>query len=248
MPTVRDIADHLAGPLDRARYHAEGDPAGVWLSSDRAVRRLALRLEAGRPPYGWVGAADAVLLHRPFGLWPDRWPAGVGVLAAHRALDERASVGLNPALAASLGLEADAAPLERDGRPVGLVGRVSGPLGLDAAQSRVEAELGGLDATLGDGPETVAAVALVGAMTAELVEAAAERGAGLYVTGQIRGPAREAVHRLGVRAVAVGQGRAEAWGLRHLGRLVGERWPEVEVVEAGLPGRGGPRGAGSRPG
>ncbi|PAP75839.1 Nif3-like dinuclear metal center hexameric protein [Rubrivirga marina] len=237
MPTVHDLADHLAGPLDRARYHAEGDPAGVWLASDREVRRLGLRLEPGRPPYDWAAAFDAVLLHRPFGLWPARWPDGVGVLAAHRALDDRFSTGLNPDLATALGLVADDEPLRRDGNAIGFVGRLTEAGRLDPLVDRVAAEFGGTDEALGDGPGSTDAIALVGAMTAELVEAAAERGAGLYVTGQIRGPAREAVHRCGVRALAVGQERAEAWGLRHLGRLIEARWPDVEVVEAGSSGR-----------
>lgn len=236
MPTVQDLADHLAPHLDRARYHAGGDPAGVWLASDRDVRRLGLRLEPGRAPHDWAAAFDAVLLHRPFGLWPSRWPEGVGVLAAHRALDDRHTVGLNPALAEALGLDPDDEPLRRDGTPIGLVGRLRQPLAAAVAEALVADELGGIEEALGDGPATVGAIALVGAMTPELVEVTAERGAGLYVTGQIRGPARAAVHASGVRALAVGQGRAEAWGLRHLGRLLRDRWPALHVIDAGLPG------------
>ena len=236
MPTVHDLADLLAGPLDRARYHAEGDPAGVWLASDREVRRLGLRLEPGRPPYDWAAAFDAVLLHRPFGLWPARWPDGVGVVAAHRALDDRFAIGLNPDVATSLGLAPDPEPLRRDGTAIGLVGRLPEAACLGDLADRVAAEFGGIDEALGEGPEATAAVALVGAMTDALVADAAARGAGLYVTGQIRGPAREAVHRCGIRAVAVGQGRAEAWGLRCLGRLIRERWPEIDVDAAALPG------------
>ena len=230
MPTVWDLADALADALDRPRYHAEGDPAGVWLASDREVRRLGLRLEAGRPPYPWADGLDAVLLHRPFGLWPARLPAGVGVLAAHRALDDRFSVGTDPALADALGLALDPDPLRRDGAPVGHVGRRRQSLA--EAVGRVEAVLGGVEEAVGDGPETVEAVALAAAMTEALVEDAAARGAGLYVTGQIRKPARAAVERCGIRAVAVGQDRAEAWGLRQIGALVRAAFAGVEVVEA----------------
>ena len=237
MPTVHDLADHLAGPLDRARYHAEGDPAGVWLASDREVRRLGLRLDPGRPPYDWAAAFDAVLIHRPFGLWPARWPDGVGVLAAHRTLDDRFAIGPNDEVPAALGLDVDAEPLRRDGTPIGVVGRLPEAARLGDVEDRVEAEFGGSKARLGNGPKTVEAVAFVGAMTAELVEDVAARGALLYVTGQLRGPAYEAVHRCGVRALAVGQGRAEAWALCRLGRVLQARWPDVEVVDAGWPGR-----------
>ena len=239
-PTVHDLADLLAPTLDRERYHREGDPAGVWIASDRPVRRLGLRLDAGHAPFDWAQGLDAVLIHRPFGLWPARLPGGLGVVAVHRALDDHASVGHTPPLAAALSLTPDDEPLMRGGKTVGLVGRLD-PVPLADAVGRVERELGGVEDGLGDGPETVEAVALVGAMTDELVRAAAGRGAGLYVTGQLRQPARAAVMETGLRVLAVGQDRAEAWGLRWLASLVQERWPEVEVVESGLPAGGAGR-------
>ena len=229
-PTVRDLADLLAPHLDRARYHAEGDPAGVWIGSDRPVCRLGLRIEPGRAPYAWADGLDAVLVHRPFGLWPARLPEGVGVLAVHRALDDRMAVGLNPALADALGLIADSEPLCRDGTPVALVGRWPA-VPMAEAEARIADELGGVDEAVGDGPESVGAVALAGAMTDALVREAAARGVGLYVTGQVRRPGVAAAEGCGVRVVAVGQGRTEAWGLRRLGRLVAGAFPGVEIVD-----------------
>ena len=233
-PTVRQIADALAPDLDRARYHREGDPAGVWLDSPRPVRRLGLALEAGRAPYPWAETVDAVLLHRPFGLWPARLPDGLGVLAVHRVLDDRFALGPNGRAAEALGAAADAEPLFRDGRDVGRVGRWA-PVPLAEAERRVRSEWGGTEAAVGEGPREVGAVAFVGAMTAGLVEAAAERGVGLYVTGQLRKPGVAAVERHGVRVLAVGQDRSEAWGLRQIGALVRAAFPAVETVEVGLP-------------
>ena len=233
-PTVVQIAASLADDLDADRYWREGDPVGVWLDSPRPVGRLGLRLEAGRAPYDWADAVDAVLLHRPFGLWPARVPDGLGALAYHRALDERLSVGSNPALASALGLEPEDEPLKRGGKTVGLVGALPAPLPAEDVLDRVADVLGGIDRTVGPDPggvESVARVALVGAMTEELVADAAERGVGVYVTGQVRKPGVEAAEAHGVVVAAVGQERAERWGLLYLGRLVAERWPGVEVVD-----------------
>ena len=230
-PTVAQVAAHLAGPLDAGRYAREGDPAGVWIGSDRPVRRLGLRLEAGRPPYAWADGLDAVLLHRPFGLWPARFPSGVGVLAYHRALDDRLSVGPNPALAHALGLEPEGGPLRRGGEAVGLVGALPSALPFRGVRGRLVDVLGGVAAEVGPAPREVGRVALVGAMTEALVAEAAERGARLYVTGQIRQPGVVAAGAHGVRVIAVGQGRGERWGLRRLGAIVGERWPGVEIVD-----------------
>ncbi len=234
MPTVHDIAAVLAPALDAERYAAEGDPTGVWLASDRPVRRLGLALEAGRPPYAWAEDVDAVLVHRPFGLWPARLPDGVGVLAAHRALDDRLTTGLNPALADALGLIPDDEPLRRDGAPIGLVCRTDAPL--ETVAARIEAAFGGIEDRAGEIPQT-GAVALANAMTAELVEEAAARGVGLYLTGQIRKPGLAAVAAAGIGVRAVGQDRAEAWGLRYLRALVRQRWPAIEIVEVDLPPR-----------
>ncbi len=89
---------------------------------------------------------------------------------------------------------------------------------------------GGFEAT--EGPETETdRVAVVGAMTEALVLEAAARGAGLYVTGQMRRPAEAAVVRTGMRVVAVGQARSERWGLRHLGSFLAAAFPGLTVVD-----------------
>ena len=235
MPTVHDLSDHLAPILDRQRYHADGDPAGVWIGSDREIQRLGLYLEPGPALYDEASGVDALLIHRPFGLWPARLGAGVGVLAVHRALDDRLSIGDNPALADALGLDVDDEPLRRDGDRIGLVCRPRQRLLAEAFIERIGREFGGIEDAWGDPPEAeIEAVALVGAMTEPLVRSAAERGADIYVTGQLRKPARDAVQRTGLYAIAVGQDRAEAWGLRFLGTLLRQRWPEIEIVEVRL--------------
>jgi putative NIF3 family GTP cyclohydrolase 1 type 2 len=234
-PTVAGLAAALGPHLDAGRYERDGDPAGVWIASDRPVRRLGLRLDAGRAPYVWLpDGVDALLDHRPFGLWPARLPAGVGVLAVHHALDDRFSTGVNPTLAGVLGLSLDPEPLVRDGVPIGMVGQTDADY--PALAARLDAQFGGHEATAGEPPDgPVGRVAVVGAMTEALVLDAAARGATVYVTGQMRGPAVEAVRRTGVRVVAVGQGRSERWGLRHLGALLASTFPGLAVVDLDGP-------------
>ena len=234
-PAVAEIAAHLASPTDAARYAAAADPAGVWLESDRPVRRLGLALEAGKPPYTWADGLDAVLVHRPFGLWPAKLPPGVGVLAYHAALDDRFSTGLNPDLSIALGLTPDSEPLRRDEKPIGLVGRMPEPVPVQDLFKRIRQAFGGIHGVWGAPMGETQAVAHANAMTEALVRDAAARGAGVYLTGQLRKPARQAVFDTGMFAVEVGQDRTEWWGLRRLGALVRERWPELEIVEVGAP-------------
>ena len=250
LPTVADLALALAPLLDAERYEGEGDPAGVWIASDAPVRRLGLRLDAGlspvrvypagqaagRAPYPWLpagpDAVDALLVHRPFGLWPARLPAGLGVVAVHRALDDRFSTGHNAALAAELGLALDAAPLLRGGAVVGMVGHA----GAAAFAARLDAVFGGTDAALGEPPGALPGdlplrVAVASAMTEALVRDAAARVAAVYVTGELRRPAHAAARETGMHVVAVGQGRAERWGLRHLGARLAEAFPGLAVAD-----------------
>lgn len=71
----------------------------------------------------------------------------------------------------------------------------------------------------------MARVVAANAMTDALVREAAGRGADVYLTGQLRAPARAAVAQTGIGVVATGHHRAEEWGLRELARLLRERWP-----------------------
>lgn len=231
-PTVRALARRLdalladaLGDDDRTLLRPD-DPCGVWVASDRPVARLGLRLDAGAPPYRWARGLDAVLVHRPFGLWPARLPAGLGVVACHAALDAWLWTAARPALALALGVVPEAEPLTRDGRRVGVVG--DAPLDLLA---RLTALTGPPEAVVGDASQAVGRVAVLGAMTDALVREAAARGATHVVTGQIRRPGVAAAEATGVAVVATGQDAAEAWALRVLAAAVVARWPAVEVVD-----------------
>ena len=234
VPTVADLAAVLDAALGAERYARDGDPAGVWIDAQRPVRRLGLRVEAGRAPYPWADSLDALLLHRPFGLWPARLPAGLGVLAYHGALDD--AVWTGPHLPRALHLVPDSEPLLRDGAPIGTVGTLPEPLAWPDLLDRLAAETGAPDeAHAPAAGEEVQRVAVVGAMTEPLVEAARQRGADVYVTGQVRRPARAAVERTGTGVVAVGQAASERWGLRWLAGLLRERWPGLDVVDLDAP-------------
>jgi putative NIF3 family GTP cyclohydrolase 1 type 2 len=78
----------------------------------------------------------------------------------------------------------------------------------------------------------VSRVAVVGALWPELVEQAARRGADLYVSGTWRPRAAAAIEVTGITVVLVGHRPPEAWGIRTLARLIGERWPRLAVEVA----------------
>jgi putative NIF3 family GTP cyclohydrolase 1 type 2 len=228
MPALTDLAAGIERITGADRVAEQ--PPSVFAGSTREVFRLGLALEPSAAVMERVrgDALDALFLHRPWGVEAAGLPADVGVLASHLPFDERLTIGFNPELAEALGLSEIEVLGTREGRPLGMIGDVPG--GLEVLVERIASELGEPEQVeLGSGSR-VGRVAVVGAMTDALVHEAAARGAGVYVTGQMRPPARTAVHDTGIAVVAVGHRRAEVWGLHLIARHLRGEWPGLTTV------------------
>jgi len=127
-----------------------------------------------------------------------------------------------------MGLGTLAALGEKEGRPLGMIGPVS-PVPQEVFVQRLTHLFGGLEDVTPGQAETVSCVAVMGAMTDALVREAAARGAQIYVTGQQRAPARDAVQETGLGVVAVGHRRGEEYGLRLLAELLRAQFPLLDV-------------------
>ena len=215
MPILTD----LAGSVERITGH----PPDVIVLSAAEVRRLGLALD---PPVQ-LESLDALFLHRHWGMQD----VGIGVLASHLPFDERLTIGFNPDLAEALGIEAPEVLGTKEGRPLGMIGGFAGGDLLE----RVVAAFGEPEAVEQGSGAQIRRVAAVGAMTDELVREAAARGAGAYVTGQMRAPARRAVTETGIAVIAIGHRRSEVWGLHLLARLLRAEWPGLETVVLDTP-------------
>ena len=135
----------------------------------------------------------------------------------------------------------------KQGRPLGMIGDVS-PQETDPFMAKVSDLFGGLESIMPAVETEVRWIAVVGAMTEALVREASARGAQVYITGQIRQPARQAVIETGLCVIEVGHQRSEEWGLRALAQLLSKRWPELEVRILGTYPQPLPKGEGSKPG
>lgn len=236
-PTLDALAAFLQDALGAAAYPPEEqggvfrapEPAGD--AAERPLARLGIALEyrPGLPAWARRERLDALFLHRPWRLPEGALPPTVGVLHAHLPFDDRLTTGDNAPLAAALGFRSREVLGVKDGRRIGMLGDVAPASAADWVE-RVRGEFGGVEAELVAEPDRlVSRVAVVGAMNDALVREGARRGAGLYVTGQLRQPARAAVDETGIAVAAVGHERAERWGLRALARIVGARWPGLLV-------------------
>ena len=232
--TPHQLADFLENLFQTHRY-PPGEQGGIFHSSETPVRKLGLALEPAEGLTAWVFREnpDALWLHRPWQLALTALPPGVGVLAHHLPFDETLTLGHNDPLAMALKLE----NLEELGhkqapdfppRAVGMMGEAPAQP-LAAWLEKLTAEFGGYEMILEGKKEKIHRVAVVGAMTDAVVREAAERGATLYLTGQLRHPARRAVEETGMNVVALGHRRSEEWGLRTLADVLRVAFPDVEI-------------------
>ena len=173
-----------------------------------------------------------MLLHRAAHLEAGALGANVGVLGYHLPLDEKLMLGWNLRLSDVLGLTAPEVLGWKQGRPLGMIGNV--PSRSVAEFYRlVFAVFGGREESRTCERNEVTRIAVVGAMTEALVHEASERGADVYITGQLRQPGRVAMLDTGIGVIAVGHKRSEAWGLRALAHVLRETLGGVGSRPAG---------------
>jgi putative NIF3 family GTP cyclohydrolase 1 type 2 len=100
----------------------------------------------------------------------------------------------------------------------------------DAWLKQISHQFRGYDRAEAGRQSMINRVAVVGAMTDKLILEAADRGAQLYVTGQYRKPAQDAINQTGMAVVAVGHRRSEEWGMQALAELLRNQWPTLDLT------------------
>lgn len=213
------------------------EQGGIYHQSERTVHRLGLALAYSPDLPWWVSQQrfDALWLHRPWQLPGDALPPDVGVIYHHLPFDETLTMGFNQPLADTLGMlmpetlgykqtDADAPQ-----RAIGMIGDVTAQR-FAAWQRWTTQTFGGYDQAQPGQRDEMSRVAVVGSMNDALIREAAERGAKLYLTGQYRKAAQEAVDATGMAVIAVGHRRSEEWGLMTLTHVLQRQFPALTVL------------------
>ena len=208
--------------LDALALDLDGE---VVLPARGPVGRLGLALEADADVVAWARAqrVEALWVHRTHDL-PRGLLDGIGVVGSHDAFD----AAIPGWLAQAVGLR-HPAPLLDDARA--LVGECPEDL-----RERVRTLLGGEeDFVPGEDEEPLFVGIVAGAMTDSLVRAADEAGAGLYVTGQWRLPAADAVAETAMAVQVCGHERLERWALAHFAEGLAATHEGLECLLAPAP-------------
>ena len=230
MQSLTQIAEFLNNYLQVSDF--PHDLNGIYRSSERLVSRIGLALEPFPELEQWVDtySLDAVCLHRPWKLEMTTAlnRACIGFMAYHLPFDERLTIGYNPLLAATLGMSNVQAFGKKEGRPIGMVGDLS-PIGFHQFRSQLGQEFNGEETALAGIKNPVKRIAVVGAMTNDLVNEAAQLQADVYLTGQWRKDVYPAILSHGLAVFATGHQRCEMWGLKALGQVLQQQWGNLKI-------------------
>lgn len=241
-PLFLDKITHFLWNEFHTDRYPETEQGGIYRAASWPIQRIGLALEPFPGVSAWVQETqiDALWLHRPWKLDLTDFPDNIGVFSNHLPFDETLTMGYNLLLATQLGTintpeplgykqATDEAGMLLPQRPIGMLMDVA-EHEFDHWLAIIKEEFSGYDRAE-TGRELTGwqlencRVAVVGAMTDELVREAAQRGANLYLTGAYRKPAQQAVDETGIAVVAVGHRRSEEWGMRALAGMLQKRWP-----------------------
>ncbi|OUL31603.1 Nif3-like dinuclear metal center hexameric protein [Nostoc sp. 106C] len=206
------------------------EKGGIYLASSNSVARLGLALEPDTQLHEWIKTQnlDALFLHRPWKLTADEISPELGVISYHLPFDECLTLGFNLRLAQILRMSELEVLGKKENRAIGMIGEIP-TQSFTHLCSFITQIFGGQEQVHPAFNSDVKRIAVVGAMTDSLVREAGERGADVYITGQLRQPAAAAMQETKIGAIAVGHRRSEVWGLRSLAGVLQERWASLEV-------------------
>ncbi|GCE22490.1 Nif3-like dinuclear metal center hexameric protein [Dictyobacter kobayashii] len=227
-PSLEAMALYLDSYLDTARF--PDDEHGIYHAGKRTVGRIGLAIEPWPAIGQWVGEQelDALFLHRPWHINLHTLPPDVGVLAYHLAFDLSLTFGFNPPLAAALHMHNLLPCTFREGIAYGMLGDIT-PTPLKTLLAELATIFGHPAPITKKYTDIIQRIAVVGAMNDTSIRAAAAEGVQLYITGQLRQPARLAIEETKMTVAIIGHSTGEQWGLHALGNLLTAHWPQLEV-------------------
>jgi len=251
---LHNVVSFLDTTLDIVRFRDYG-PNGLQVEGRGEVSTVVTGVSATMELFEAAHAAGAELIVVHHGLiWGNGLRSitgnaarrvgfllrhGISLAAYHLPLDCHAELGNNAGLCDALGLGA-----EREG-----FGEVRGhALGVAAGwhqpRSRDEAIAIIADGVLGGraprfvfphGPDTVSKVGLCTGAASDLLEAAADAGCDLYLTGELAERAGPLAAELGITLVAAGHHATETFGPERLRTALGTQFSEIACQFIDIP-------------
>jgi dinuclear metal center YbgI/SA1388 family protein len=242
---LRDVIGHLDTTLEIERFR-DYAPNGLQVEGAIEVEKVVTGVSASVELISRaieVGA-DLIVVHHGLvwggGLAKIAGPMrqrlklllgnDVSLAAYHLPLDKHARLGNNAGLADALGLEARTAFGDVRGTALGLAGAWERPLAKGDAIAKIGAAVGGpARFVFPYGPEQVKKVGLCTGAASDLLEAAAQAGCDLFVTGELAERAADLAKELQITLVAAGHVATEVFGPMRLADELRGAFPGLDA-------------------
>ena len=251
---LRDVIAHLDATLeiDRFRDYA---PNGLQIEGALEVERIVTGVSASAELIGRaieVGA-DLIVVHHGLvwggGLTRIAGPMrqrlklllgnDVSLAAYHLPLDKHARLGNNAGIADALGLSAQREAFgDVRGTALGLAGTWTPALAKADAIARIASGVcGGAPPrfVFPYGPDQIRKVGVCSGAASDLLEAAAQAGCDLFVTGELAERAGDLAKELHMTLVAAGHVATEVFGAMRLADELRATFPGVDARFIGIP-------------
>jgi len=215
-------------------------PNGLQVEGRPEVRRIAAAVTANQSvldaAVDW--GADLLLVHHGYFWRGEASPivgmkrrridtllkAGMSLLAYHLPLDAHPELGNNAQWGRRLGIDGFEPLHPGKAAAVGNIGSLAEPTSLAAVIAQVEALTRRQPLLIGEPDREVQRVAWCTGAAQGYIDAAAEAGAELFISGEISEPTVHAARELGVAYLAAGHHATERYGVQALGARLADKF------------------------
>lgn len=250
---LRDVVGFLDQTLEIERFRdyapnglqVEGAPevehvvTGVSASAELISRAIELGADLIVVHHGLVWGGGIARIAGPMRLRLKLLLGNdVSLAAYHLPLDKHAQLGNNAGLADALGLADRTAFGDVRGTALGLAGTLEQPLGKGDVIARIGAAVcGGAPPrfVFPYGPEQVKKIGVCSGAASDLLEAAAQAGCDLFLTGELAERAGDLAKELQVTLVAAGHVATEVFGPMRLAEALRARFPGLDARFVHVP-------------
>ncbi len=233
------LLDHIDELLQTGQFQ-DYAPNGLQVEGRSGIQRLMTGVTASQALLDEAVAwrADAVLVHHGY-FWKGEDPrvrgmkarrlrtlleAGINLFAYHLPLDAHPELGNNAQLARRLGLEVSGSFGTGTALDLGYLGQLPEPEPLHAFVRRVAEALGREPQVVDGGGHPVFRVAWCTGAAQGFIDAAADQGVDLYLSGEISEPTVHVARERGLHYLAAGHHATERYGVQALGAHLAQRF------------------------
>jgi dinuclear metal center YbgI/SA1388 family protein len=148
----------------------------------------------------------------------------INLIAYHLPLDVHSGVGNNTQLGKLMGWTVDGGYVEVGGKPLVLSARADGELSLEQLTALMGKKLGNSPLAISGGSHTIKRIAWCTGAAQNYLEAVADEGADVFVSGEISENTVHFAREAGIHYIAAGHHATERYGVQALASVIEQKF------------------------